>query len=120
LHEVTPASRDAVRPRWSPDGSKLLFGNPDTASPAVGQNVYVVNADGSGLHALTHETEPNTAGAPDWSPDGTMIVFDQFHDGSHFVALVVMHSDGSDPIVIWHPTPYTNNFPVNAAWGTAP
>jgi TolB protein len=120
LHEVTPASRDATRASWSPDGSKLLFGNPDTASPAVGQNVYVVNADGSGLHALTQETEPNTAGAPAWSPDGTMIVFDQFQDGTHFVALVVMHRDGSDPIVIWHPTAYTNNFPVNATWGTAP
>jgi Tol biopolymer transport system component len=120
LREVTRASLDAARPRWSPDGSTLLFGNPDTASPAVGQNVYVVNADGTELHQLTNETEPNSAGAPAWAPDGTMIVFNQFQDGTHFVALVVMHRDGSDPIVIWHPTPYTNNFPVNATWGTAP
>src|SRR5260370_36624065 len=33
LRQVTPASLDATRPRWWPDGPKLLFGNPDTARP---------------------------------------------------------------------------------------
>ena len=120
LREVTPSSLVAVRPRWSPDGSKLLFGTPDTVGKTVDRNVYTVNADGTGLRALTSETQPDVAEGPAWSPDGTMIVFDQFHAGDNFFALVVMHADGSDPIVIWHPTPRTNNFPAGATWGTAP
>lgn len=120
LREVTPSSLDLSRARWSPDGTKLLFGNPDTASPAIGRNVYVANADGSGLHAITSETEPNFAEGPAWSPDGTMIVFDRYHAGDAFIAFVVMHSDGSDPILVWHPPTATNNFPATATWGTAP
>ena len=120
LRQMTPSSLDAVNPRWSPDGSKVLFGNPDTASAVVGRNIYVVNVDGTGLHELTSETEPNSAELPTWSPDGTMIVFDRYHEGDNYVALVVMHSDGSNPIEIWHPTPHTNYFPVSATWGTAP
>lgn len=120
LRELTPPSLDLARPRWSPDGSKLLISNPDDAIPAVGRNVYVVNADGSGVHALTNEIEPNFAEWPAWSPDGTLIIFDQYHAGDNFVALAVMKADGSDPTVIWHPTVSTNNFPVTATWGIAP
>jgi Tol biopolymer transport system component len=118
LRQVTPTSLNAAGAHWSPDGSKLLFGTPDTPSRG-GRNVYVVNVDGSGVHALTSETGQSYAEAPRWSPDGTMIVFDQFQDGDYFVALVVMHADGSNPVVIWHPTPHADVFPTGPAWGTA-
>jgi Tol biopolymer transport system component len=120
LRQVAPTSVDATGPRWSPDGSKLLFGNPDTDHAASGRNIYLVNTDGSGLKALTHEFDPNYAESPAWSPDGTMIVFEQFQQGTYFVGIAVMHADGSHPIVIWHPTPHTNIFPRGAVWGTAP
>jgi len=52
-------------PAWSPDGSKIAF-----ASDRSGQSeVYVMNADGSGLVQVT-----TTGGqAPAWSPDGTKL-----------------------------------------------
>lgn len=120
LRQVTPAFLDAARPRWSPNGSQLLFGSSATAITEVGQNVNVVNADGSGLVALTHEVPVNSAEEPAWSPDGAMIVFDQFHGGDNFVGLVVMHADGSDQKLIWHPEPSTYNVPHKPTWGTAP
>ncbi len=120
LRKVTPTSADAWRPRWSPDGSKLLFGAPDSDTAPSDRNVYVVNSDGSGLTALTHESDPSWAEDPAWSPDGTMIAFLQFQDGTHFVGLVIMQADGSHPVVIWHPTPLTNIFPRGPVWGTAP
>ncbi len=122
LRQVTPASLLASRPQWSPDGSKILFGNSDTASADVGQNVHVVNVDGSGLVALTSETSPDRAADPTWSPDGSMIGFTRYRAelADHYVAIVVMHADGSKPIEIWHPAPNTDNFPGALAWGSAP
>jgi Tol biopolymer transport system component len=124
LRQVTPASLDATRPRWSPDESKFLFGNPDTASPDVGRNIYVVHADGSQLLALTHESGGDFAESPAWSPDGRMIVFDEEHLATNVIAFVVMHEDGSHPIVIWHTAPSAGNYPAEfpggATWGKAP
>jgi Tol biopolymer transport system component len=56
--------------QWSPDGSQIVFSmRADDESPVW---VYLVNADGSDLRALS------TAGdhlGPQWSPDGTSVAF---------------------------------------------
>jgi Tol biopolymer transport system component len=121
LRQVTPASLVASRPQWSPDGSKIAFGTSDQANVDVGQNVHVVNVDGSGLVALTHELSPDSAEDPTWSPDGSMIAFTRFRSElvDHYIAIVVMHADGSKPIEIWHPTPNTDNFAGALSWGRA-
>jgi len=57
-------------PAWSPDSLRLAVVNRDV--------LYVVDADGSGLHRLTRRdeyTEGDGDGAPAWSPDGTRILF---------------------------------------------
>ena len=38
-------------PRWSPDGKKIIF----AANSAAGTNIYVADADGSGLAQITHD-----------------------------------------------------------------
>jgi Tol biopolymer transport system component len=55
---------------WSPDGRRLAFGK--CIGPA-GCRIYIVNADGSQLHSITHSggTDQN----PTWSPDGKWIAF---------------------------------------------
>ena len=65
-------SNDA--PRWSPDGTRLTFARQATG-PSGGRltNVFVVNADGSDLRALT--LDELFAIDPDWAPDGSSIVF---------------------------------------------
>jgi Tol biopolymer transport system component len=61
--------RDSVyRPRWSPDGSRLVF-----ERGVWPGRIYVINADGTGLRELT--TVEGNQRAPEWSPDGRRIGF---------------------------------------------
>ncbi|MBT9458604.1 MAG: PD40 domain-containing protein [Burkholderiaceae bacterium] len=53
--------------------------------------IHVMNADGSGEHALTRGPAENTE--PAWSPDGKRIVFTSYRDGN--AEVYVMQADGS-------------------------
>jgi Tol biopolymer transport system component len=61
-------------PAWSPDGRTIGFARLDMVSgrDPVGE-LYRVNADGSGITALTRS--PAWYGGPLWSPDGQVIAF---------------------------------------------
>jgi Tol biopolymer transport system component len=52
----------------APDGKKIVF----DSSPYL-DDIYVMNADGSGVTKLTHN--PAYDIYPDWSPDGKRIMF---------------------------------------------
>jgi hypothetical protein len=41
-----PTARGCFNPRWSPDGTKVVFG---IFTTAAGRSIYTVNADGTGL-----------------------------------------------------------------------
>jgi len=56
------------QPRFSPDGRRIAF----TSDRAGGDNIWVMNADGTGARAITSETF-TLLNAPAWSPDGRFI-----------------------------------------------
>ena len=49
--------------------------------------IYIINADGSGLERLTFSASADTS--PAWSPDGQHIAYNQEHEGN--LDVCVMH-----------------------------
>jgi Tol biopolymer transport system component len=80
---------------WSPDGKKIVFGTSDSLEKNTSRKaeVYIINADGSGLTALTSNSAADLR--PAWSPDGTKIVFSSDRDGGDY-DLYTMDTDGTD------------------------
>ena len=56
-------------PSWSPDSKQLVFTGYDGGI----SDLFVVNADGSGLHRLTNDKYADLQ--PSWAPDGKTIAF---------------------------------------------
>ncbi len=89
-HDVLPLSGTQDSPAWSPDGSRILY------TGWVGNNadVYVANADGSGVTNLTRDSgdRDTTQG---WTPDGhVLFLSNRSHTGGTF--LYFMNDDGTD------------------------
>ena len=96
-----PWRGDPQIPAWSPDGSTLVFlERSDNGGNCSCRTLYVVNANGTGLHRLT---PPSIAPGDkvDWSPDGSTILF-RTHPGKSMngssglgANLYSIHPDGT-------------------------
>jgi len=88
-----------MRPAWSPDGTKIAFvsDRDGPGQPYIGPfQVYVMNADGSGVTRLTHDAASDVVAT--WSPDGSKIAFwSSTAEGSH---ISVMNADGSGVVAL--------------------
>jgi Tol biopolymer transport system component len=98
-------SVDDFDPNWSPDGTKIAF----TRNSAGNDDIYVMNADGTGQTRLTR------IGANDWdpywSPDGTKIAFTIYTNEPGEYDIFVINADGTsltqltdNPTADFHPS----------------
>ena len=100
-----PVDAHYLQPQWSPDGKQLAY---FAGTPNGRDDVYVVNADGSGEHAVAATAASEFW--PTWSPDGNWIAFDRDCDPSvcgsapgNDVQIVVAHADGTGAYVLSSP-----------------
>lgn len=89
---------EASRPRFSPDGKKVVF---DTSGSEA--DIKVINTDGTGLTSII--TWKGSQEDPGFSPDGSKLVFDSSTNskGKSLTGgpqLFVANADGSNPVQV--------------------
>jgi TolB protein len=87
VSQLTNDHAIATSPSYSPDGRQITFESDRGGS----QQIYVMNADGSGAHRISFGSGRN--GTPVWSPRGDLIAFTN-QNGAEF-HIGVMRPDGS-------------------------
>jgi dipeptidyl aminopeptidase/acylaminoacyl peptidase len=101
--EYVPSISRNLSAAWSPDGTQIAF----ETNRDGNREIYVVDADGTGLTNLTNHS--NNDFSPAWSPDGTQIAFHSGRDGNY--EIFVMDADGSNPTNLTNHDSY-DSFPV--------
>ncbi len=82
-----------VTPTWSPDGASIAFVRYDAASPANGDDIMIVSAQGGAAMRYAIVGDQRT---PAWSPDGRYIAFSgSAVAGSGHQQLATMRADGT-------------------------
>lgn len=81
-----------VAPAWSPDGSKVAFISGNTGN----QDVFVMNADGSGRVTVFHAND--YTGLSGWSPDSTKLLISTTFIQGFGAGIHVVNADGSGSV----------------------
>jgi Tol biopolymer transport system component len=103
--QLTSGPFDA-HPRWSPDGSKIVF---DSTGTDGTPGVFEINSDGTDRVPLAAGSEAS------WSPDGSRLIY---VNSSGVPSVWEMNADGSNQTQITFPAPqYVTALP---AWGPRP
>jgi Tol biopolymer transport system component len=112
LKQILPASVAAgIRLDWSPQGNDIVFSRHVT--PELHSSLWIVHADGSGLHQVNVQPSTACGGAnadptadgcfgPGWSPDGTKIVFAKGQNGDVDANIYTVNVDGTELTQVTH------------------
>jgi serine/threonine protein kinase len=75
--QLTNIPEGACQPEWSPDGTRMAIISPCPAKSTIypAARIYIINADGTGLHALDVPPNPEGDFDPAWSPDGKKLAY---------------------------------------------
>jgi TolB protein len=87
LRQLTNTAAIDTAPSYSPDGRQIVF----ESDRDGGQQIYVMNADGSGQQRISFGQ--GRYSTPVWSPRGDNIAFTRFSGGRFSIG--VMRPDGS-------------------------
>jgi serine/threonine protein kinase/Tol biopolymer transport system component len=68
--QLTYPPMEAELPRWSPDGTRIVFSG---SRPGKARKIYLISAAGGNVQELMQEER--TEADPTWSPDGNSLVF---------------------------------------------
>jgi TolB protein len=109
---------------WSPQGNEIVFSQHVT--PDARSSIWVVHADGTGLHEIPVQAQPACGGAysdpssqgcfgPRWSPDGKRIVFTRGTSPDNDSNIYTVNADGTDLTQVTH-----GGGDSSPDWGTHP
>lgn len=94
IKQVTYAGDYNSSPSWSPDGKKIVFAGQDKTH----YDIFIMNADGTGLERLTSAKMKNGRPAdneyPTFSPDGRQVMFTSKRTGTHQLYLINIDGTG--------------------------
>jgi Tol biopolymer transport system component len=103
LRRLTHDRGSDSQPDWSPDGKRIAFVSDRAGKTALGgptNDIFVINADGSGLVQLTHDPKLNER-EPRWSPDGKQLAFTIATPRDERSGLAVMPASGGRPCLVY-------------------
>ena len=103
------------QPRFSPDGSQIAF----VSDRAGGDNLWIMNADGSEPYAVSDESE-HLVHNPSWSPDGTYLVGHKGYYSTRSIAAgeiwLFHHGGGNGVNLVKRPTAVVFELDGGDAW----
>lgn len=125
LKQITPTGTIFTsQGSWSPQGNEIIFS--EHATPDSYSSIWVVHADGSGLHEIHVQgaacgglgSDPNaiSCARPSWSPDGKQFVFSLFNQATGQRNIYTANADGSNVRQVTT-SPTADD---NPDWGTHP
>jgi len=122
--QIAPAGLLSSFGDWSPQRNEIVFSQHVT--PDARSSLWVVHADGTGLHEIPVQAQPACGGAysdpssqgcfgPRWSPDGKKIVFARGTSPDNDSNIYTVNADGSDLTQVTH-----GGADSSPDWGTHP